>query len=301
MSLHYVNGMILPSPIEEMQRSPGGIRWLVKRDDLIHPVYGGNKWRKIKYNLEAFRQSGKQTLVSIGGAFSNHLYALAGLCAEEKIPLRVLVQAREEALANPTLQFIKSQGAQITLITKEDYQKNKAAYPVMEHEYYLPEGGTNAHALRGVGELVQEIGQQGIEPDFIVVSAGSGGTAAGILAHLMPRTQLIVVPALKGYPQLKDLEAIAGVTASPGRVHIMGEYHRGGFGRFDAELATFMRAFYLDEGVKLDPIYTSKLFLAIQSLAVHGFFHPGAVIMAVHTGGLQGLAGIEYRTGKAIY
>lgn len=300
MTLHYVPEMLLPSPVEEMRRSPGGIRWLVKRDDLIHPVYGGNKWRKIKYNLSAFRSSGKRTIVSIGGAFSNHLHALAGICAEEKIPFRALVQAKEDALDNPTLSFIKQQGAQLTLISREDYRKNKADFPVFEDEFYLPEGGTNALALQGLGEMVQEIVEQVGEPDYLAVAAGSGGTAAGILAHLPFKTQLLVVPVLKGYPALVDLERLAGVKAR-GRCQVIKDYHRGGFGRFDDGLATFMRAFFLDEGVKLDPVYTSKLFLAIQSLAVHGFFHPGAVIVTVHTGGLQGLAGMEYRTGKAIY
>lgn len=300
MSLHYISEMLLPSPVEEMRRSPGGIRWLVKRDDLIHPVFGGNKWRKIKYNLSAFRSSGKRKIVSIGGAFSNHLHALAGICAEEKIPFRALVQAKEDALDNPTLRFLQQQKAQITLISRDDYRKNKADFPVFEDEFYLPEGGTNALALQGVGEMVQEILEQVGTPDYIAVAAGSGGTAAGILAHLPPKTQLLVVPVLKGYPALNDLERIAGVKA-PGRCHVLNDFHRGGFGRFDEGLATFMRAFYLDEGVKLDPIYTAKLFLAIQSLAVHGYFHPGAVTVIIHTGGLQGLQGMEYRTGKPIY
>lgn len=300
MSLHYVTGMLLPSPVEEMQRSPGGIRWLVKRDDLIHPVFGGNKWRKIKYNLSDFRASGKHKLVSIGGAFSNHLYALAGICAEEKIPFRALVRAREDALPNPTLKFLYEQGAQITLISSEDYRKYKDDYPVFEDEYYIPEGGTNALALQGVGEMVDEIMRQTGPPDFIAVAAGSGGTAAGILAHLPSGTHLVVVPALKGYPALKDLERIAGVPAK-GQVHVMADFHRGGFGRFDHDLATFMRAFHLEEGVSLDPVYTAKLFLAVQSLAIKGFFHRGSTVLVIHTGGLQGIKGMEYRTGQAIY
>ena len=278
----------LPDPFP----TPVGIDLWLKRDDLLHPQMSGNKWRKLKYNLVAARAGGFDTLLTFGGAFSNHLYATAA--AGRLNDLKTIGIVRGDELArqplNPTLTFCREAGMTLHFISRADYQRKDD--PAFLDElaagfgpfYHLPEGGTNALAVRGTAEIMPEIETQlGFAPDVVACAVGTGGTVAGLAQSASARTQVLGFVALKTQ-HFKLPELIT----NPLPLHLITDYHFGGYARTTPELLTFMAVFEQKTSVLIEPIYTAKLLFGLYDLARRGYFPPGARVVAVHTGGLQG-------------
>jgi 1-aminocyclopropane-1-carboxylate deaminase/D-cysteine desulfhydrase-like pyridoxal-dependent ACC family enzyme len=286
-----------------------GIRLWVKRDDLLcigdEPAFCGNKWRKLQYNLlEAQRQQHK-TLLTFGGAFSNHLAAVAQAGRLFGFQTIGIVRGERMEPLNPTLQFCESQDMLLHFISRSAYrEKRKPIFIEKLHEqfgdfYLLPEGGTNALALRGCAEMMAEIRTQANEKtDFFAVACGTGGTLAGMIQGLENKEQAIGFSALKGDFLRAEVQQWAGKNRQ--HWHIQTGYHCGGYAKFTPELIAFINDFNVKFGIPLDPIYTGKLFYGLFDLIAHGFFPPGSRIVAVHTGGLQGIAGFNQRFGNLI-
>ncbi len=275
--------------------------WL-KRDDLIHPIISGNKWRKLKYSLNHALFLQKDTLISMGGAYSNHLHALAyaGKCLNLKT--RAFIRGEEPAVLNPTLQDLKTWGMDLQFVSRSDYRalrdfKTFDALPdIKPNEYWIPEGGALALALQGVAELISEIS---IDYDVICTACGTGTTLAGIISAVAENTQVLGFSALKGGGFLNaDVENILR-TASPlkdwqsclsanknWQIHL--NYHLGGFAKSTPELSAFMAEFEQRHGIVLEPIYTGKMLFGLYNLIQQNYFHNGQKIIAIHTGGLQG-------------
>lgn len=297
---------LLPSPLERVyveEADLASLEFYIKRDDLIHPWLSGNKYRKLKYNLQKIKTEGIGTLITFGGPFSNHLYAAAGACALMDIKGVGIVRGEVDA-QNPTLRFCFEHGMDIFGTSRDDYRlKEKSKILATVATGYpdytvLPEGGTNELAMPGCMEMVGEIRSQlGRSPDYIVLSAGTGGTAAGILMALPPESRLIVFPALKTdhmYDEILKLSAYK----NRGRVSVISDFHFGGYAKVTDELLDFITLFWNKTGVPLEHIYTAKAMYGLLNLTRQGFFKPGSTIVFVHTGGLQGLAGLEYLTNK---
>lgn len=300
----------LPSPIQELH-SPllrkAKVRLSVKRDDQIHPWLGGNKWRKLKYNLQAAKQQEHTSLLTFGGAYSNHLYATAG--AGDLFGFRSIgiIRGEEYLPLNPTLAFCRERGMQLHYMNRSDYREKTSEAIIQQlkeqfGEFYLiPEGGSNALAVQGVAEAVDEISVP--EYDYLAVACGSGGTLAGLATGLNRRQQLLGFPVLKGGSFLKN-EADALSMAHNGKryqnVQLFTGYHQGGYAKTTAELLSFIRDFYQQHHILLDPIYTGKLFFGLFDLIGKGHFKAGTHILAFHTGGQQGIAGWEERTGQTL-
>ena len=289
-----------PTPIQEV-RDPllerCGVRLLVKRCDLVHPTISGNKWFKLKYNLLAARQQGFTTLLSFGGAYSNHIHALA--VAGHEHGFRTIGMIRGEAYQplNATLQFAVDHGMELYYLDRAEYrQKGSPALLGQLHHrfgrhYLLPEGGTNGLAVQGCRELLADV----VEPfDLVACACGTGGSFAGVVAALNGDHQALGVAVLKGGEFLTAAvqELVwQNRAAQFDNWRIESDYHHGGYARTTPELLGFMQYFEQTHGIPLDPVYTGKLFFALYALVKQHYFARGTTLLAIHTGGLQGRAG----------
>ncbi len=298
----------LPSPIQTLESDwlmDKSIRLLVKRDDLLrideHSAFCGNKWRKLKYNLYEARRRGLSILLTFGGAFSNHLAAVAEAGKVFDFQTIGIVRGEETLPLNPTLQFCQAYGMQLHYVDRTTYrQKNEPDFiewltQEFGEFYLIPEGGTNELALKGCAEIVKEIENQLITfPNYIAVACGTGGTLAGVVSGLNGKSQAIGFSVLKGYvaqPLGCDIY---------NNWHIQTDYHFGGYAKFSSELIDFINQFKQTFGIPLDPIYTGKLFFGLFDMIQKDFFPPGSTLLAIHTGGLQGIAGFNARYGRLL-
>jgi 1-aminocyclopropane-1-carboxylate deaminase/D-cysteine desulfhydrase-like pyridoxal-dependent ACC family enzyme len=292
----------LLQPIAHPAAERHGVRLLLWRDDLLHPDLPGNKARKLKYNLQEAIWQGFTDLLTFGGAYSNHLAAVAAAGRLYGFETIGLVRGEEHQPLNPTLARCVADGMQLHYLDRATYRRRAEPTFLAEIQeqfgpaYLLPEGGTNALALRGVAELISEL-RQHTSFDAVAVAAGTGGTLAGLalgLAEANYPARAVGVAALKGGDFLRaEIDALtqeaAGRTLTNYELHT--GYHFGGYAKLPAGLRQFIGQFEADFGVLLDPIYTSKLLAGVLDLIEKGHFAPGSTVVAVHTGGLQAWAG----------
>ena len=280
-----------------------GVQVYLKREDLLHPVISGNKWRKLKYNLQAAQQQGKETLITFGGAYSNHLAAVAAAGKEFNLRTIGFIRGESHPVLNPTLSYATTCGMQLHYLDREMYRlKNTPAFlEKLQNQYpngyLLPEGGTNLLAVKGCTEIIPDIPGS---YDYIVCAAGTGGTLAGIIAGLAGEKLVIGFPALNGGEFLR--EEIAKLLMSFAGQHyknweLQTGYHFGGYAKVKPELIGFIQYFKQQHQVQLEPIYTGKMLYGLYDLIRQDYFKRGSTIVAIHTGGLQGLAGMEERLG----
>lgn len=271
---------------------PVNIRLLLKRDDQLHPLISGNKWRKLKYNLQTAHDQGFDTLLTFGGAYSNHLYATAA--AGQAFGFRTIGIVRGDELAhkalNTTLRFCQSCGMHLHFISRIDYRGRDNLHFLAELMkqfgpfYALPEGGTNDLAIQGTAEIIPEIiSQLGYVPDYVACPVGTGGTVAGLALSAPAATTVLGFLSLHAadfkLPR-HDSEAV--------RCQLKTAYAFGGYAKTTPELLDFIRAFERKTNVHVEQVYTGKMLYGIYDLARTGYFKPNATVVAVHTGGLQG-------------
>lgn len=299
----------LPSPLEPLNipwLADKGLRLIVKRDDLLHwpgaPAFGGNKWRKLKYNLLEAKQLGHSHLLTIGGAYSNHLAAVAAAGKALGFRTTGIVRGDQPTQAlSPTLAYVTGCGMQLHYCQRGAFRQLRD--PVFandylqsfEPHYYLPEGGTNGLAMEGCAELAREMLSQTNtgKPLLIAVACGTGGTLAGILKGLEGRAQAMGIATLKGGFLGNEVSKLIQKYTDGIREEIViaGDYHFGGYARVTPALLSFIREFRSQHGIVLDPVYTGKLFYGLLDLAHKDYFEPGTTLIGIHTGGLQGNAG----------
>lgn len=276
------------------------ISLFVKREDLLHPIVSGNKFRKLKYNLLQAKKLELETVITFGGAFSNHIIATA--VATKEMGLKSIGIIRGEELAgrthrNPTLTFAKNCGMELYFVTREDYRlKDKEAFLTglklqFGPFYILPEGGSNKLAVKGCEEILT---QKDSFFDYICVSVGTGCTMAGLVKASKKRQKIIGFSALKGVFQTSEIEKYT----KKHNYEITDSYCFGGYGKIDADLVRFMNDFKRKTQIPLDPVYTGKMMFGILDLAKKGYFNENSRILAVHTGGLQGVAGMNIQLQK---
>ena len=279
-----------------------GVRLLVWRDDLLHPDLPGNKARKLKYNLLAARAQGYSRLLTFGGAYSNHLAAVAAAGRLYGFETVGLVRGEKHLPLNPTLARCQADGMQLHYLNRTTYRRRAepellaAIQQQFGPAYLLPEGGTNALALRGVAEMIGEL-RQHTDFDAVAVAAGTGGTLAGLalgLAEAQYPARAVGVAALKDAGFLRaEIDALTQATVAQTltnyELHL--GYHYGGYAKLPPELRAFIQRFEADFGVMLDPIYTGKMLVGVLDLIEKGHFARGSTVVAVHTGGLQAWAG----------
>ena len=248
------------------------------REDRIHPIISGNKFRKLKYNLQYVLQKKLEGLITFGGAYSNHIAATAAAGQLMKIKTIGIIRGAElkdSYATNSTLKFASQCGMKLHFVDRAAYKLKDTAQlfddlAVSPKKYHvLPEGGTNELAIKGCEEILQP---QDAQYDYICASVGTGGTIAGLINAALPHQQLIGFSALKGNFQKKTIEE---------------------FSKIDRELIRFMNEFKKNTGIQLDPIYTAKMMYGIIDQIKNGLFSENSCILAVHTGGLQGITGMN--------
>lgn len=300
-----------PSPlqlIEDELLTKRGIRLFVKRDDLIHPQVSGNKWRKLKYNLQAAKQQQQKRLLTFGGAYSNHIAATAA--AGKMFGFETIGVIRGELVKplNPTLSLAQQQGMKLMFVGRKEYREEKAEIAArLQNElgscYVIPEGGSNTLAVKGCAEIVAEVREQldGV-PDYFCVSSGTGGTAAGLVVGLVRMSNLRVFPALKGDFLKEEINSLIweSVEKNYDNWQLVTDYHFGGYTKWNQELIDFINDFYAIFKLQIDPIYTGKLFYGVWNEIEKGNFEEGSTIVVIHTGGLQGIEGFNQRFGNLL-
>ncbi len=267
----------------------------VKREDLLHPHISGNKFRKLKYNIEFLKKNLFDSLVTFGGAFSNHIAATAYACKEAGVPCVGVIRGEElwkEVVNNPTLSFAQQCGMKFEFVTREQY-RNKDSIEFLNYLkskygnfYFLPEGGTNELAIKGCEEILDEADA---EFEYICCAVGTGGTISGILNASQPNQKVIGFPALKGDFLKDEIRKFADIK----NCEIINDYHFGGYGKVTEELISFINNFYLKTSIFLDPIYTGKMFYGVLDLINRNYFPKNGKILLIHTGGLQGIEGMN--------
>jgi 1-aminocyclopropane-1-carboxylate deaminase len=277
------------SPLLERQQ----IELWVKRDDLIHPIISGNKWRKLKYILDHALTLGDHTIISMGGAYSNHLHALAFIGKLLNIQTIGYIRGERPQKFSPTLIDMQKWGMELRFVSRSEYRdlrgyKQHTQLPnIKKGQYWLPEGGATKRALKGVGEIITEIVQQ---VDIFCVPCGTGTTLAGLIQSASPDCMIQGFSALKGAGYLTgEVEKLIDKPyVSTAKWNIQMGYHFGGFAKTTHELLLYIEAFEKEHSIKLETVYTGKMFYAVFDLIQRGAFKSGQKIVAIHTGGLQG-------------
>lgn len=286
------------SPVQEAadeRFTAHGVRLLLKRDDLLHPELIGNKWRKLVPNLRAALADGRDTLLTFGGAYSNHLRATAA--AGRLLGLRTVGVVRGDELAdrplNDSLAYCAERGMRLRFVSRAEYRRrHDPAYVEALRERFgdvhvLPEGGSNALAVRGCAALGRELDRAEPRPDVVAVACGTGGTLAGLAAGLGPGQTALGVPALKGGFLAAEVHRlqIAAFGGPRGEWRLADGFHHGGFARTPRPLAAFAADFAERHGLPpLDRCYVAKLLYALTELSGRGAFPPGTTVAAVITG-----------------
>lgn len=283
-------------PIQEVKAdwlTPSQIRLLVRREDLNHPLVSGNKWWKLKYNLKAAKEAGHKTLLTFGGAYSNHIFATAAAAKEEGFKSIGVIRGEETLPLNPTLSFAKHRGMKLHYVSRAAYRlKDDPAFmDELKKEfgefYLIPEGGTNALAVKGCSELGAKLSET--QFDYLCLPVGTGGTLAGIASGLEGSGSIIGFSTLKDGHFLNDAVEVLINDCNSKSYHnwkIETAFHFGGYAKTTTELQRFIKEFQTNHSIPLEAVYTGKMMFGIREMVKAGYFRKGSTIMAVHTGGL---------------
>ena len=271
------------------------ITLFVKREDTIHPLISGNKYRKLKYNIKEAKKENLATLLTFGGAYSNHIAATAFAGKKEGFKTIGIIRGEELVAkweSNPTLKLAKEHGMEFHFVSRETYRnKNELDFSNELKEKFgnfftIPEGGTNNLAVKGCEEILTG---DDAKFDVICTCVGTGGTLAGLSNAAKANQRVLGFPALKGDFLKNDIRKFANNE----NWKLISDYHFGGYAKVNAELISFINNFKKETKIQLDPIYTGKLFYGLLDLISKNYFKKGTRILAIHTGGLQGISGMN--------
>jgi 1-aminocyclopropane-1-carboxylate deaminase len=276
---------------------PKGISLVIKREDLIHPFVSGNKFRKLKYNLLQAKAENQSTLLTFGGAYSNHIAAVGYAGKENGFQTIGIIRGDElgdKIESNPTLKFAQECGMQFEFVSRETYRlKTEATFLEQLQQQYgafylIPEGGTNAFAIQGCEEILTP---EDASFDFVACAIGTGGTISGLINSILPHQKVLGFPALKGDFLQDEIRKF---------VHhenweLITDYHFGGYGKVSPDLIDWINRFYAQTQIPLDPVYTGKMVFGILDLIAKNYFPENANILLIHTGGLQGIQGMNLK------
>ena len=285
------------TPVQEVQHpklQSKGVRLLVKREDLNHPTVSGNKWWKLKYNLLRAQELETDTVLTFGGAYSNHICATAAAAADLGLKSIGIIRGEASTPLNPTLSFSREKGMNLHFVSRSAYtSKNDPAFVEALRAqfgdfYLIPEGGTNELALKGVSEFYEEIKDIPFSKVFLPV--GTGGTIAGLVAGSKGSADITGVVVLKNgnfmFDEINDL--LRGHGTKPGQFDLITDCDFGGYAKTTPELIDFIRDIAKNCQLPLDHVYTAKMLFAIFRDVESGKIPAGSTILAIHTGGLQG-------------
>lgn len=278
-------------------KNSSNVSLYIKREDAIHNIISGNKYRKLKYNIEAAKSKKKTVLLTFGGAFSNHIAAVAA--AGNVYGFKTIGVIRGEELAskideNTTLNYARNCGMVFKFVSRSDFRKKndsnfiEALKMEFGNFYVIPEGGTNSLAVKGCEEILLE---EDYNFDYVCAPVGTGGTLAGLINGSKSNQQILGFSALKGDFLQEDISKFA----KQNNWELVNNYHFGGYAKINTDLITFINRFKTENKIQLDPIYTGKMMYGIVDMIKNNYFPEGSKILAIHTGGIQGIAGMNNR------
>jgi len=290
----------------------------ILRLDLLHPDIQGNKYYKLKYNLEEAKAQKKNILLSFGGEYSNHIHALSLAGKVNNYKTIGIIRGDKPEKLNNTLSEAAKNGMQLfftsrtnfrvlrKLVNENELEECEALLKTivsdfdLKTHYLIPEGGTNTFALKGTQEILSTVD---VEYNHICVSIGTAGTIAGIIASSPKYSKIIGFPSLKGDFFENDIKLLLVKISNQeyNNWSLQNNYHFGGFGAYIDSLVSFMNSFYDTYKIPLDTVYTGKMFFGIFDLIDKGFFNEKDNILAIHTGGLQGIKGFNEKNGNLIH
>ena len=294
----------LPSPIVSLPDFSHSYNVFVKQEDLIHREFGGNKWRKLKYNIKNYHQQDYKTMITFGGPFSNHIAASASVCKAYDIPSVGIIRGTYKDPGNPTLLMATNNGMKLHHVPKSDYRLKIESELVQriinryKKPMIVPEGGNNAEGIEGMRDLMVEIYNYPVTFDIIAVAAGTGATAAGIInyAKVSSDTKVIIINVLKNESLTAEIKSKSNNEKLNWQV--TGDYHFGGYAKTTEELRLFAQQFLDTYNMRLDHIYNSKLFYAMRDMLDKDFIRKGSNVLLINTGGHQGIRAYNYVNGK---
>ena len=276
---------------------PNGIELYIKREDKLHPIISGNKFRKLKYNIQEAKRLGHTTLLTFGGAFSNHILAVAGAGAEFGFKTIGIIRGEElesKINENPTLAKTQELGMQFHFVSRTAYRDKESSSFIsflcekFGNFYLVPEGGTNDLAIKGCEEILTSEDKSYFT--HIACAVGTGGTISGLINSSTEKQQLIGFSSLKG----AFLSEVIRNFVVKSNWSISDAYHFGGYGKVNDELIQFLNSFYSQTNIPLDPVYTGKMVFGVLDLIAKAYFPSNSKILMIHTGGLQGIKGMNF-------
>lgn len=273
------------------------------RADKVHPLASGNKLYKLQPNIDYAKQQSYQQLLSFGGAFSNHIHALALYAQSQGLQSIGIIRGEKEYACNPTLSAASQAGMKLLFVDRSTYRlrHDKSYLQTLQQQYpqafIIPEGGSNTLALQGCSIFMQQINQHYLDhnlkvPDIINIACGTGTTFAGLVTGALKNQ------SIQGYLVLKDLSVYATVNRLlPDNMndskHSIQAADFGGYAKFDGKLLSFILDFLEYTNILLDPIYTSKMCRQLVQNIESGKFKSDSRITVVHSGGLQAWYGMK--------
>ena len=270
----------------------------IRRDDLLHPLISGNKFRKLKYNIQEAQNNNFKGLITFGGAYSNHILATAAAAKEYNFKCIGIIRGdelKDNYRENPTLKFAEELGMQFIFVSREEYKERNTEFynnhlSLIYPDYYIvPEGGTNSLAVKGCEEIITTTDSM---YNFICCATGTGGTISGIINSLHQNQKALSFPVLKDQSLHSTIKSLIKYPEKE-NWDIVDTYHFNGYGKVNDELIKFINQFFNTFDIPLDPVYTGKLFYGIFDMIDHKIFNPNDKILAIHTGGLQGIHGMN--------
>ncbi|HEY0066020.1 MAG TPA: pyridoxal-phosphate dependent enzyme [Flavisolibacter sp.] len=259
----------------------------VLRLDLIHPVISGNKWFKLKIYLEDALRLGRETLVTFGGAYSNHIVAAAAACKLYGLKSIGVIRGEKPALLSPTLLDAVSYGMELEFVSREDYRDRRMPEHIAARQdaYVVNEGGYGTKGAEGAASILAEAGGN---YTHILAATGTGTMLAGLALAAGPGQEVTGIPVLKNFNSLvEEIDALLP-QEKKGSFRLVDGFHFGGYAKYSAELTRFMNRWFELTGIPTDFVYTGKLFFALDQLMQQGYFPEGSRVLAIHSGGLQG-------------
>ena len=282
---------------QEITLDKTSVKLFIRREDLIHPFISGNKFRKLKYNLLKAKNENHTTILTFGGAFSNHIVATAFAGKESGFETIGVIRGEELSIKineNPTLKFAQECGMKFVFVTREDYRLKTSEKFISELKqnlgsfYLVPEGGTNEFAIKGCEEILSK---EDSFYDFICCAIGTGGTISGLINSSKSHQKVLGFPSLKGDFLKEDICKFA----KNNNWNLISDYHFGGYGKVSEELIVFINDFYKKNVIPLDPIYTGKMVFGVIDLIYKNYFPKNSKILLIHTGGIQGIKGMNIK------
>jgi 1-aminocyclopropane-1-carboxylate deaminase len=296
LSLEVLEEQLAQSCIQNIKLEPelaGSYQLDIKRDDLIHPIISGNKWRKLKFLLRDIESKGIKRIAAMGGRHSNFLHALAYACHRLDWHCQFFVRGYPEQPLTPTLLDCKSWGADIQFCDRTGFKLLREQGPELEDGiYWIPEGGLQFESTQGIAEIIAEL-PEGY--DYIVIASATGTSVAGLvkgwdkfLANQRAVQRKVIGIAVLNNQQQQKLDVTDLIADSEQAWEIKSGYEFGGFAKNSEVLDQFCQQFFKTHKIAIEPIYTGRSFYAVFDLMRQGYFKQNSRILLIHSGGMQG-------------